>query len=164
MGCGGTALRVSGTKIADEVVWEDHSGGGVSRIFNLPSYQENAGVPSAVNPAGPVRRGVPDVAGDADPATGYKVLVDGQNLTFGGTSAVAPLWAGLIARINQKLGHNAGFINTILYQNPQACNDITSGSNIDYNAGPGWDPCTGLGSPQGAAILQALSGSGSSGT
>jgi kumamolisin len=86
--------------------------------------------------------------------------VDGQNLTFGGTSAVAPLWAGLIARINQKLGQNVGFINTILYQNPQAFNDITSGSNTDYNAGPGWDPCTGLGSPKGAAILQALSGSG----
>jgi kumamolisin len=164
LGCGGTALRVSGTKITDEVVWEDHSGGGVSRIFNLPSYQERAGVPSAVNPAGPVRRGVPDVAGDADPATGYKILVDGQSLTFGGTSAVAPLWAGLMARINQKLGYNAGFINTILYQNPQAFNNITSGSNIDYHAGPGWDPCTGLGSPKGAAILQALSGSGNGGS
>ena len=164
LGCGGTALRISGTKITDEVVWEDHSGGGVSRIFDLPSHQESAGVPSAVNPAGPVRRGVPDVAGDADPATGYKILVDGQSLTFGGTSAVAPLWAGLIARINQKLGHNAGFINTILYQNPQAFNDITSGSNTDYNAGPGWDPCTGLGSPKGAAVLQALSGNGNGGT
>ena len=72
-----------------------------------------------------------------------------------------PLWAGLIARINQKLGHNAGFINTILYQNLQAFKDITSGSNTDYNARRGWDPCTGLGSPKGAAILQALSGNGS---
>jgi len=164
LGCGGTSLRVSGTKIRSEVVWEDHSGGGVSRIFDPPSYQENAGVPSAVNPAGPVRRGVPDVAGDADPATGYNILVDGQSLSFGGTSAVAPLWAGLIARINQKLGHNVGFINTILYQNPQAFNDITSGSNIDYSAGPGWDPCTGLGSPKGGDILKALSGGGNGGT
>ena len=98
--------------------------------------RRNAGVPSAVNPDGPVRRGVPDVAGDGDPATGYKILVDGQNLTFGGTSAVAPLWAGLIARINQKLGRNVGFINTILYQNPQAFNGITSGSNIDTTPGP----------------------------
>ncbi len=89
--------------------------------------------------------------------------MDGESITIGGTSAVAPIWAGLMARINQKLGHNAGFINTILYQNPQAFNDITSGSNTDYNAGPGWDPCTGLGSPKGAAILQALSGSGSGG-
>ncbi len=160
LGCGGTSLRVSGTKITDEVVWENHSGGGVSRIFGLPAYQENAKVPPAVNPAGPVGRGVPDVAGDADPATGYKIQVDGQSLSIGGTSAVAPLWAGLMARINQKLGHNAGFINTILYQNPQALNDISSGSNIHYNAGPGWDPCTGLGSPRGAAILQALSGGG----
>jgi kumamolisin len=162
LSCGGTALRVSGTKIAQEVVWENHSGGGVSRIFDRPSYQENAKVPAAVNPAGPVRRGVPDVAGDGDPETGYKILVDGQAMTIGGTSAVAPLWAGLVARINQKLGHAAGFINTLLYQNPAAFNDITSGSNIDYNAGAGWDPCTGLGSPKGSAILQALSGSSSS--
>ena len=164
LGCGGTSIKVSGSKITNEVVWQDQSGGGVSRIFDLPSYQENAGVPPAVNPAGPVRRGVPDVAGNADPSSGYKIVVDGQSYTVGGTSAVAPLWAGLIARINQKLGHNAGFVNPILYQNPQAFNDITSGSNTDYNAGPGWDPCTGLGSPKGAAILEALSGSGSSGS
>ena len=102
-------------------------------------------MPPAVNPAGPASRGVPDVAGNADPATGYKIMVDGQSVTVGGTSAVAPLWAGLIARINQTLGHNAGFINPILYQNQQAFNDITSGSNGDYQAGPGWDPCTGPG-------------------
>ncbi len=158
LGCGGTTLEASGTKITRKVVWQDQSGGGVSRIFDLPTYQENAGVPPAVNPAGPVRRGVPDVAGNADPNTGYNTIVGGQTVTVGGTSAVAPLWAGLAARLNQKLGHNAGFLNTILYQNPQAFNDITSGSNGDYNAGPGWDPCTGLGSPQGEAILQALSG------
>jgi kumamolisin len=170
LGCGGTTLTASGTKITSEVVWQDQSGGGISRIFDLPSYQENAGVPPAVNPAGPVRRGVPDVAANADPSTGYNIVVDGQSATVGGTSAVAPLWAGLIARINQKLGHNVGFINPILYQNPQALNDITSGSTQDYKAGPGWDPCTGLGSPRGAAILEALSstsstsGSGSGGT
>ncbi len=161
LGCGGTTLKVSGTKITSEVVWQDQSGGGVSRIFDLASYQENAGVPPSVNPTGPVRRGVPDVAGNADHSTGYNIVVDGQSITAGGTSAVAPLWAGLMARINQKLGHSAGFINPILYQNPQAFNDITSGSNTDYNAGPGWDPCTGLGSPRGGAILKALSGSGS---
>ncbi len=94
LGCGGTTLQASGTKITSEVVWEDHSGGGVSRIFDLPAYQENAGVPPAVNPAGPVRRGVPDVAGNADPSTGYNIVVDGQTATVGGTSAVAPLWAG----------------------------------------------------------------------
>ncbi|MGC8641096.1 MAG: S53 family peptidase [Isosphaeraceae bacterium] len=156
LGCGGTKLEVSGTKIVEEVVWEDHSGGGVSRIFGLPEYQKTAGVPPAVNPPGPVGRGVPDVAGDADPQTGYNILVDGQTTVIGGTSAVAPLWAGLIARLNQKLGHSVGFVNPLLYQNPDAFNDIVSGSNIDYSAGPGWDPCTGLGSPRGMAILQAL--------
>jgi kumamolisin len=163
LACGGTALQTSGIRITREVVWQDHSGGGVSRIFGVPSYQENAGIPKAVNPPGPIGRGVPDVAGDADPATGYKILVDGQNLTFGGTSAVAPLWAAFVARINQKLGHNVGFINSIIYQNRQAFNDITSGSNIDYKAGPGWDPCTGLGSPMGADVLAALGANGSSG-
>ena len=110
-----------------------------------------------MNPAGPVRRGVPDVAGNADPESGYNILVDGQSTAGGGTSAVAPLWAGLVARLNQKLGRSVGFLNPILYQNPGAFNDIVSGSNIDYKAGPGWDACTGLGSPKGTAILQALS-------
>jgi kumamolisin len=158
LACGGTTLQVTGTAISQEVVWQDHSGGGVSRVFDLPTYQLNANVPAAVNPVGPVRRGVPDVAGDADPATGYKILVDGQSFTIGGTSAVAPLWAGLIARINQKLGKAVGFINTTLYNNPGAFHDITSGGNIDYQAGPGWDACTGLGSPNGPALLQALGG------
>jgi kumamolisin len=89
------------------------------------------------------------------------IMVDGQSITVGGTSAVAPLWAGFIARINQKLGQSVWFINPILYQNPQAFNDITSGSNGDYQANSGWDPCTGLGSPIGSAILEALSGNGS---
>jgi kumamolisin len=158
LSCGGTNLQVSGSTITQETVWQDHSGGGVSRHFDLPSYQETANVPKAVNPDGPVRRGVPDVAGDGDPATGYNILVDGQSMVFGGTSAVAPLWAGLIARINQNLGHSVGFINQILYQNPQAFNDITSGSNIDYDASAGWDACTGLGSPKGNAIMKALGG------
>jgi kumamolisin len=158
LACGGTTLQVSGNVVTEEVVWQDHSGGGVSRIFDLPTYQVNAGIPAAVNPVGPVRRGVPDVAGDADPATGYKILADGQSLTIGGTSAVAPLWAGLIARVNQKLGKPVGFINTTLYNNAGALNDITSGSNIDYQATTGWDACTGLGSPNGAALLRALGG------
>jgi kumamolisin len=156
LACGGTTITVSGTTIDQEVVWEDHSGGGVSRHFDLPSYQENANVPMAANPAGPVRRGVPDVAGDGDPATGYNILVDGQSLIFGGTSAVAPLWSGLIARINQNLGHAVGFINQLIYQKPEPVNDIISGSNIDYDASAGWDPCTGLGSPKGKDVQKAL--------
>ncbi|MGA8351201.1 MAG: hypothetical protein WB773_25640, partial [Isosphaeraceae bacterium] len=112
----------------------------------------------AVDPAGPVGRGVPDVSGDADPNTGYNILVDGQAMPIGGTSAVAPLWAALVTLLNQKLGKPVGFLNPILYANPGALNDITEGSNGDYNAGPGWDPCTGLGSPNGMKLLAVLSG------
>jgi kumamolisin len=164
LACGGTTLHASGTTITKEVAWQDHSGGGVSRIFPVPPYQENAGVPPAINPDGPVARGVPDVSANGDPDTGYNVLVDGRTAVMGGTSAVAPLWAGLIARINQTLGHQVGFINPILYQSPEAFRDITSGSNPDYTAGPGWDACTGMGSPRGMAILQSLRGGAPAGS
>jgi kumamolisin len=98
------------------------------------------------------------VAGDADPVTGYSVVVDGQQSVIGGTSAVAPLWAGLFALINQSLGANVGYINPLLYNaNAEATfHDITSGNNGVYSAGPGWDACTGLGSPNGTALLAAL--------
>jgi kumamolisin len=160
--CGGTSLQLSGTSISSEVVWNDLSenegatGGGVSEVFALPSFQQNANVPKAPN--GFVGRGVPDVAGDADPETGYNVVVDGEQTVIGGTSAVAPLWAGLFALINQSLGTNVGYVNALLYSaNEEATfNDITSGNNGAYSAGTGWDPCTGLGSPDGAALLTAL--------
>jgi kumamolisin len=99
---------------------------------------------------------VPDVAGDADPATGYTVRVDSETSTIGGTSAVAPLWAGLIALANAANGQNAGFVNPTLYGDPKAFRDITSGNNGAFSAGPGWDACTGLGSPNGAGIIAAL--------
>lgn len=172
LACGGTTLKASGNKIASEVVWnetasgEGATGGGVSTVFAIPSYQSSAGVP--VNPetnfAG---RGTPDVAGNADPATGYNVRVDGQNTVVGGTSAVAPLWAGLIALINQKLGSPVGYLNPKLYPLGESpFHDITSGNNDDsnlgyYSAGPGWDACTGLGSPDGTAIANALGSSAS---
>ncbi len=110
-------------------------------------------------------RGVPDVAGDADPSTGYQIRVDGQNQVVGGTSAVAPLWAALIALINQQAGKPVGFINPALYAgNEDGFHDITSGNNDDsnlgfYSAQKGWDACTGLGSPDGTAILQLLTSS-----
>jgi kumamolisin len=101
---------------------------------------------------------VPDVAGDADPQTGYSILVDGAQESVGGTSAVAPLWAGLIALINQSLGQPVGYVQPRLYQASAASgfHDITQGNNGAYTAGPGWDPCTGLGSPDGSALLSAL--------
>jgi kumamolisin len=168
LACGGTSLQLSGSSISSEVVWNDGAsggatGGGVSGTFPLPSYQANAGVPAGTNPSGFKGRGVPDVSGDADPATGYNVTVDGSSFAVGGTSAVAPLWAGLIALLNQSLGKPVGFLNPVLYQtgeNAGAFRDITSGNNGDFSAGPGWDACTGWGSPEGANLLKTLSASG----
>ena len=161
LACGGTKLSSSGGAITQEVVWnetqsgEGATGGGVSVEFPLPSWQQGAGVPKA--PGGQPGRGVPDVAGNADPQTGYQVLVDGQAQVIGGTSAVAPLWAALVARLNQKLGGSLGDAHAALYQIGEgAFHDITSGNNGAYAAGPGWDACTGLGSPKGEALLSAL--------
>ena len=160
IGCGGTTLTLAGTSITAETTWnelalgEGATGGGVSEAFALPSFQDDAGVPTAPN--GFAGRGVPDVAADADPATGYSVVVDGQSMVLGGTSAVAPLWAGLVARLSQLLGGPLGFVTPRLYAAPSAFHDITTGNNDGYSAGPGWDPCTGLGTPNGAALLAAL--------
>jgi subtilase family serine protease len=172
LACGGTKLQASGSTITSEVVWnetannEGATGGGVSVNFPLPAYQQSAGAPAQPQTQY-VGRGVPDVAGDADPTTGYQVRVDGQDTVIGGTSAVAPLWAALVALINEQLGKNVGFLNPTLYSLGETdFHDITSGNNDDaglgyYTAGPGWDACTGLGSPNGAALLQALGGSSS---
>lgn len=163
LACGGTRLQSSASKITKEVVWNSGSGngasgGGVSETFPLPSFQANSKVPTSVNPSHFRGRGVPDVAGDADPATGYQILVDGRRGVFGGTSAVAPLWAALIALLNQATGKPAGFVNTKLYSAPaKGFHDITSGNNGAYSAGSGWDACTGLGSPDGQALITALS-------
>lgn len=161
LGCGGTKLTASATAITSEVVWNETSagegatGGGVSVVFPLPEWQQQSGVPKAPN--GSAGRGVPDVAGDADPLTGYRVLVDGEAQVIGGTSAVAPLWAALIARCNQKLGGPLGDVHAAFYQiGEKAFRDITQGNNGAYQAAVGWDPCTGLGSPNGSALLAAL--------
>jgi kumamolisin len=162
LGCGGTKLTGSGKTIASEVVWnelaanEGATGGGVSNSFALPTWQTSAKVPAPTVSGG--GRGVPDVSGDADPATGYSVRVDGQTLVIGGTSAVAPLWAGLIALANAANKTTAGFINPTIYAAAAktAFRDITSGNNGAFSAGPGWDACAGLGSPMGAAVIKAL--------
>jgi kumamolisin len=163
LACGGTRLNATNTKIASEVVWnepnEGATGGGISDEFPLPSYQDNAGVPPSANSDSIVGRGVPDVAANADPATGYSVRVDGQDAVIGGTSAVAPLWAGLVALLNQGLGKPVGFLNPVLYGfSPQSAvfRDITSGNNGAYTAGPGWDACSGLGVADGTELLRAL--------
>ena len=166
LGCGGTKLVGAGAAITSETVWNENpatsaTGGGVSDFFGVPAYQAAAGVPVSKNPGGRKGRGVPDVAGDADPVTGYAVRVDGQEFVIGGTSAVAPLWAGLVALMNQKLGHRVGFLNPLLYGPVVGTNsfrDITSGNNGAYAAKAGWDPCTGWGTPDGTKLLHALSG------
>ncbi len=162
LACGGTKLVASGSTIASEVVWnevannEGATGGGVSKIFAKPTWQANANVPAPVGGSG--GRGVPDVAGDADPATGYTIRVDGQTLVFGGTSAVAPLWAGLVAVANQQNKVSAGFLQPAIYaaRAKSAFHDITVGNNGTFAAAPGWDACTGLGSPIGTALISLL--------
>jgi kumamolisin len=158
LACGGTRLQGSGSTISSETVWNDGpnsaSGGGISDFFDLPSWQTGAKVPPSKNPGGRIGRGVPDVAGDADPETGYFVIVDGQEEVIGGTSAVAPLWAGLIARFNQKLGASVGYLNPLLYSQLRSdLHDITQGDIGAYIAAKGWDPCTGWGSPDGGKLL-----------
>ncbi len=156
LGCGGTTLESSGTTITSESVWNDGAsggatGGGFSTTFAQPAYQSSL--------TGDTGRGVPDVAGDADPNTGYNIVVDGQQGVVGGTSAVAPLWAGLVALLNQQLNKRLGFLNPGLYALPEPSNgfnDITSGNNGTYSAGPGWDACTGLGSPIGTNLATLL--------
>ena len=158
LACGGTRIQTDAGGITTEVVWNEGpnsaTGGGYSAFFQRPDYQAELG-------AGVTTRGVPDVSGDADPASGYRVRVDGSELVFGGTSAVAPLWAGLIALMNQNLAQPVGFLNPLLYgplQGKQVTRDITIGNNGQQEAGPGWDACTGWGSPDGENLLQALRG------
>ncbi len=163
LACGGTRVESAANKITSEVVWNDGanggaSGGGVSEVFALPTWQNSANVPPSVNPGGFKGRGVPDVSGDASPASGYRVLVDGQQTVIGGTSAVAPLWAGLIALINQHLGQPIGYLTPLLYGGLAAAGvfrDIVTGDNGEYRALPGWDACTGWGSSDGARLMSA---------
>jgi len=166
LACGGTRLLAdpaTGTVTA-ETVWDNGvgkgaTGGGVSDAFGVPTWQATVGVPTR---AGAPGRGVPDVAGVADPQTGYQVRVDGRDLVIGGTSAVAPLWAALLARLAQSTGRRFGLLQPALYASVPAgavaagFRDITTGSNGAYTAGPGWDPCTGLGVPDGTALLTTL--------
>jgi kumamolisin len=184
LACGGTKLLANGTTgvISSEVVWnetaanEGAGGGGVSDEFSLPSWQADAGVPARAGGSGSGSgpgsgtgpgsggRGVPDVAGNADPATGYQIYSGGNAQVVGGTSAVAPLWAALVSRLAEASGQRFGLIQTVLYAGvtPGAAvagfRDITSGNNGAYTAGPGWDACSGLGSPDGTALLTRLQG------
>ena len=162
LACGGTSLQASGSTITSESVWNDGAqggagGGGMSSFFPLPPWQHGL---ELIQTSGATQtltmRGVPDVSGDADPQTGYDVRIDGTDTVIGGTSAVAPLWAGLIARINSMRGSPVGLINAQLYATASVLNGITTGNNGSYEAGPGWNACAGLGSPNGTKIAALL--------
>lgn len=171
LACGGTRLTgdpATGT-VQSEVVWNNGpgngaTGGGVSAAFPLPDWQRNAGVPMSKGRDG--GRGVPDVAGNADPQTGYSVLVDGKSIVIGGTSAASPLWAALVARLAQATNRRFGLLQPLLYGTVSAGHvadgfrDITIGNNGAFAAEPGWDACTGLGVPNGTGLLATLSQGG----
>lgn len=174
---GGTTVGNVAGNTCDEYVWNDSfsgncfggtfsgsgaTGGGISGYFPLPSYQNGAGVPGSLND-GHIGRGVPDVAANASPNSGYPITVGGLPCVGNGTSASAPLWAGLIAVLNAALGENVGFINPYIYQfGSAAFKDILGAPGpVDnamngapgYPANAGWDACTGWGSPDGVALL-----------
>jgi len=180
---GGTSLHVKktskGQNHVTEVVWNDGpgdgTGGGISDLTPIPDWQKGI-VPPSINPGNFAGRGIPDVAANADPKTGYLVMSGGQFGIVGGTSASAPLWASLITRINALIGSRAGNFNALLYSKfgpasaaPGGPNsplrDIVTGNNdtdrlLDgqFAAGKGWDACTGWGVPNGANLLTALKG------
>jgi kumamolisin len=160
VGCGGTTIQnVSGASFT-ETVWGG-SGGGVSNVFGRPYWQSLAGIPASVNPVGHIGRGVPDVAGNADPASGYMLVLNGAKTgPIGGTSAVAPLYAGLTGLLNAATGQPAGYLNYNLYAfaGPYVYHDITVGNNGLYHATTGWDACTGFGSINGSAMSTSLWG------
>jgi kumamolisin len=167
LACGGTRLLADPATglVFSETVWNDGTGlaagGGISDVFPVPAWQAHVGLPSHADGGG-VGRGVPDVAGNADPATGYIVRLDGQVTVVGGTEVVAALWAALVCLLAQATGRRFGLLQPLLYADaspgttPPGFRDITSGNNGAYQAGPGWDACTGLGVPDGAALLERL--------
>jgi kumamolisin len=164
--CGGTSLQSEDGAVTNETVWNDGdgwaTGGGISTHFQIPAWQEGI---AADDGTALLMRGVPDVAGNADPNTGINVRVNGSNGVSGGTSAVAPQWAALTAVLSQRLGKKAGFFIPLLYANSGAAatNDVVTGNNTvfgvtGYSAKAGWDACTGLGSPNGGKLLSLLAG------
>lgn len=165
-GTGGTRLTIKDGLLGSEVAWNNGKGrgaggGGISPDA-APDYQKGVQMPANANNTGVLGRGVPDVAGNADPVTGYKIRVGGAESVMGGTSAVAPLYAALAVRLNEGLGNGrqVGFMNPFLYKNGLAgtapfFNDITAGDNNGYNTSAGWDAVTGWGSLNGEKLLAA---------
>ncbi|GER90409.1 hypothetical protein KDW_45710 [Dictyobacter vulcani] len=178
VGVGGTHLTINtGGVYSSEAAWGNSSngsggGGGVSSYFTKPSYQTGTNLTNA-------HRMVPDVSADADPATGYSIYCTtsaancGGWLSVGGTSAAAPLWAGIATDINQSLAAQGkpvlGNAHVPLYnvyngaQPYSPFHDVTTGNNLYYQASANYDLATGIGSPNATVLAQALAG-GTSGT
>jgi kumamolisin len=164
LACGGTRLEIRG-RGQRETVWNESrtdgvaSGGGISRMFGLPAFQEGHKLPARFAAPGK-GRGIPDVAANASASTGYLIWADGIAMSLGGTSAAAPLWAGLVACLNEAIGRRVGYLTPLLYTGKRngGLRSITRGNNrLDgqqgYDARKAWDPCTGLGSPHGVKLL-----------
>lgn len=152
LSCGGTTLSydLGSNTFLGETAWSG-SGGGYSIFYSRPSYQD--GIVSSS------KRGQPDICGNANPSTGY-IVRNGGYYVIGGTSAVSPLWAALIAQINYITGTPMGICNQTLYSLSSAVyRDVTSGNNGGFTASTGWDAVTGLGAPHGDLILAAIRGS-----
>ncbi len=169
LACGGTTPHFrdepADVQVAEEIVWnathfgfKGATGGGVSRTFPVPAWQQAAGIP--LGPTGHPGRGVPDVAGPADPRYGCEIQIAGRTFSSAGTSAVAPLWAALIACCNQALGARCGHLNPHIYHighhRLAGLRPVTQGDNGAYKAGPGWNACTGYGTPSGVHLLHHL--------
>jgi subtilase family serine protease len=161
---GTTVFQSTAGTYFKETAWgapldESGGGGGPSLYYPLPDYQK-----AVAQPLGHGLRQVPDVAANGDPSTGFHIVFAGRDGQVGGTSAATPLWAATVALINQDLRkkglHEAGFANPALYwmgQNSATLaakpfHDVTTGNNLVYDAGPGWDFATGWGSMDGAAL------------
>ncbi len=158
LSCGGTTPHDE--EVTPEVVWNESrgphtaaSGGGFSRFFEQPTWQQGTGGKDR-----PQGRGVPDVAAKADLTQGYRMIVAGQEFSGGGTSASTPLWAALIARCNEVAGRRAGWLNPLLYRDhmSQALRRVPIGNNGYYHANDHWDPCTGWGTPDGEELVKLL--------
>jgi len=167
LSCGGSTVHTALGDDVKESAWNcalhglhGATGGGVSRRFGAPHWQKEQGVP--LGPTGRKGRGVPDVAGPADPHRGCAIFVGGRWCSSAGTSAVAPLWAALVACINSTLKARCGYVTPLLYElsksGAKPLREITEGNNGFYKAGPGWNACTGLGSPIVQRLIEALRG------
>ena len=165
LACGGTRLDILAGTRRRETVWNDSkasgvaTGGGISRLFGLPTFQDAHDVPARFGTAAK-GRGIPDVAANASAATGYLIWADDTAMSLGGTSATAPLWAGLVACLNEALGRRIGYLTPLLYRSKRnpGLRKIYEGNNrLDgrngYDARQTWDACTGLGSPHGIKLL-----------